>query len=191
MKNSLITRTFIGLLLIVTSCSRCKPGSDQVADDSNATNVASINATQIEQQKKEYATNITDCLAADVKASTESNGDYTLLTQAMRRIDLSKCPTDFATAYLDHIHAWEDAAKIQRARKELNSDENVKSTLFLSLWSDIFNTKDTPITDALEASNELRRKAAEASEKIRITFQDVEHIAVSYGGTLPAPATND
>jgi hypothetical protein len=103
----------------------------------------------------------------------------------MRSIDLTQCPSDFSVAYLDHIHAWEKAEKIYEARKKLNSDQNVSTTLVAGLISEIVGSGYTPIRNAIEADDELKRLADNASDQIKETFNDVERIALTYGAALP------
>ena len=137
------------------------------------------------EQKILYAEAITILLKEDSKANSTSNGDYTATATKMRMINYNNCPRDFAVAYVKHIQAWEYAAKIQKALETLRSDDNVKGTLFLSLLSSITESEFTPLQDALEAENELKKYQDLASTEIKTTWNDIELLTISYGGTLP------
>lgn len=177
--------TFGLILVSVVFCS-CKDSSNQSVTQANTAAVNSLLAAQKNEvlQKQAYAKSITECLVENQKTfsfNTEAR------TEAMRNIDLSKCPTDFASVYMKYIHAWEDAALIQRAQKDLISDQNIESTALQSLLANIFKTNDSPISDAVQASYALNQKANEAEQNIHKTYEEVEDIAVYYGATLPKP----
>ncbi|MBC7553053.1 MAG: hypothetical protein H7257_03645 [Taibaiella sp.] len=140
---------------------------------------------QLEQQKLALKTSITSLLQSDIKISGISNGDCTKQAAAMRVLDLSQCPSEFATAYVAHIHAWEYAAKIQRARAKLNSDESVQDILISEGLKEALGTDSNPLIDALEADNELKKLANVATDRVTETYNRLELIATRYGASLP------
>lgn len=118
------------------------------------------------------------------KISIDANGirNYDIQASEMRKIDFSQCPSDFATAYLEHIHAWEDAAKIRRA--EANLKEQGGLAAVAGIIAELTNSEATPFSNYLEAESELNRLAISTGEEITRTWKNVELIAVKYGGTL-------
>lgn len=160
---------FVSLWLLMSSCF----------------NQDAKKSERMEQQKLAFKTSIISLLQSDSKIGSISNGDCTKQAAAMRVLDLSQCPSDFATAYVAHIHAWEYAAKIQRARAKLNSDESVQDILISEGLNEALGTDAHPLIDALEADNELKKLANVALDKITETYNRVELIATSYGASLP------
>jgi uncharacterized membrane-anchored protein YjiN (DUF445 family) len=138
-----------------------------------------------EQQELQFKNSITKVLSEDAGIASVSHGSATIQAQEMRKIDISQCPADFSTAYVDHIHAWEFSAKVQRALNELNSNENEGKVIADQIWAELFGTGETPIADAVELDDKLKEQAEIASGEIKSTFNKVEHIAVSYGAVLP------
>ena len=136
-----------------------------------------------EKQRQLHIRSINTVLIADAAAARTSDGDYSLTAKKMRQIDISECPRDFSVAYIKHIHAWEEGARVQRARKQLKKQGLVAITTGLiaaSLGIPFFE-----FDDILNADKELNALGQRASDNIRTTFNEVEILAVSYGGTLP------
>lgn len=182
MKNTLYTLQGIAILVSFLFLSSCFPVNS--SEQPKALLVPQQSLEQkAEEQKAAYAANITALLQADHDIS--GSGDYTEYSTAMRKLNLSGCPTDFAAAYVDHIHAWEEAGLIQRAQKQLNSDENIKATIVASVLADLLGADAAPIHDAAEAEAELKKGMENALLKVRETFNKVEHLAANYGATLP------
>lgn len=141
---------------------------------------------QAQQQALAYKSAITTLLAQDYTISVSLySSDKNRVAEEMRKLDMSQCPRDFAVAYLDHIYAWEDAGKIQRAERALHSDENIGNVLGQQLMQSIFSSDESALRDAAETETRLRAAAEAASSRIITTFHKVERIAVAYGATLP------
>lgn len=141
--------------------------------------------TAEEQRAQRYANAITTLLAQDVQVNRQSKGDNTQLVAEMRKLDMSQCPRDFALAYLDHIHAWGEAAEIQQALKALRSDKNVGDVMKLTIIQKLFGSDETALSNALEMEKKLLSAAQNTSALINETYHEVERIAVAYGATLP------
>jgi hypothetical protein len=137
-----------------------------------------------QQQLEAYKMAVVTVLKADSTIGATSNGNFTAQALAMRRLDLSQCPRDFATAYIDHVHAWENAAEIMEALAKLRSEENVKDALVKTLLQKLFGSDNNAIEDAVQAEDMLKEAALKSTEKIKSTYQEVERIAVSYGASL-------
>lgn len=98
--------------------------------------------------------------------SSENAESVSEVVARMRAIDTSGCPADFRTAYLAHIHAWEEARKVEQEAKKLGKPDG--------FW------------DGLQAIS-LKNAGNSASQKIGQTFQEVERVAVLHGAKLPSP----
>jgi hypothetical protein len=194
------TNGYFQILTLATSLFLCSCGGTNNGNQQSSTDTSQQTAirekAELERQqaaelekeakqKKAYATAITTCLAADSKTAIGNSNSPSEQSREMRQIDLSLCPNDFATAYVDHIHAWEDYARYKVDWDKLESDDNIKSTLLQSIIDDAFGSNAAPIKDAADAEQQLKEAMKSALEKIHTTYQDVEHVAVSYGGTLP------
>lgn len=136
-------------------------------------------------QRAAYRAAIEDVVKQDAALGAVSGGSETRQAQAMRAIDLSRCPSDFAEAYTVHIQAWERAAAIQRDLDRLNSDDNVSETIARSIIADLGGSDAAPIHDAVELNNRLKADHQQAVLIIKESFNDVERVAVSYGATVP------
>lgn len=145
----------------------------------------SCGPSEEEKTKLAYKENITALLIADAGLSTFTKHDATLQAAAMRKFDLSKYPPDFSAAYVDHIHAWEDLARVDKALMQLSSEENINELLSQEVMNEIFGTGASPILDAMELENKLNERRQIIGENILATFREVERIAVTYGATLP------
>jgi hypothetical protein len=104
-------------------------------------------------------------------------------TAAMRTIDTSNCPQEFRDAYIRHIHAWDQMAKIHKAELELNSQDDAAAAA--GLIATIFNSDETPFSDHIRAEEKLKQMDADASNDIRTTFQEVTDIANKYDARVP------
>lgn len=98
--------------------------------------------------------------------SSENADSVSEVVARMRAIDTSDCPADFRTAYLAHIHAWEEAEKVVQEARNLGKPDG--------FWEE------------LKAAS-LKNAGNAASQKISQTFQEVERVAVLHGATLPSP----
>ena len=136
-----------------------------------------------ERQQTLYKTEITSVLHQD--ASVVATGIYYDRVAKMRMFDLSKCPNDFSAAFVDHIHAWERAAEIQRALKRFESDDNIQTVLATAFWQKLFGSDEDAFRDAKVVDAKLKSALGDANENISNTYDKVEHIAATYGATLP------
>ncbi|GAB3029651.1 hypothetical protein [Spirosoma pulveris] len=180
----------IGALSLIFSS--CGSSEDQQAYERQQAEQQRIEQEQAEQrrieqeqaeqrQKIAYINAINSVLQSDARTSNIS--DYGSRTSAMRNIDITQCPQDFGVAYVDHIHAWENRAKIEKARNELKEYGGLAAAA--GLVATLSDSEITPFSDYVEATNKLQALANEQDTEIRRTWQIVERSAVSYGATLP------
>lgn len=104
------------------------------------------------------------------------------MTQAQKSIDLSGCPPDFVTAYIDHVRAWEDMAQVLRLRPKVPTGADAFLGGFL-------RGMQGDITGGLgELQGQVRAWANQVySEQIKIRdrWRNVEDVAIRYGAQLP------
>jgi hypothetical protein len=144
------------------------------------------NASKKEEQEKQRVINcIMQVIQSDQKISELKNQDLTKQVKAMRNIDLRNCPTDFSLAYVDHIHALENAARVEEVLKKFKIEESIKnmfSELLINefLGFEIFNTEKE-----IEIRTELIKQSVVASNNILETWNEVERSVVRHGAELP------
>ncbi len=149
---------------------------------------AQTHEAQAERQRKHdvYKAAINRVLREDSAISAVSGNNYTTIAAAMRRVNLSQCPTDFAADYVKHIHAWEDGAKIQEALTKLRSGQNVSRVIIEGALQKLIGTDDND--NALKNAADLEKQLIAAKERtdkeIRRTFDMVELVAIQYDATL-------
>lgn len=137
-----------------------------------------------QQQKIEYKNAIESALREDANTSHVSN--FADRAEVMRGIDVSKCPPEYRAAYIDHIYAWQYAAKVQAAWNQLESDRNVAGTIIAALIDQaVDGSGKADIQNLADQEEQLKRLRAVASQQISDTFQKVERIAALYGASLP------
>ncbi len=115
-----------GMLLF--SCGNSHDSSNEQPLYSNPSTVdtTSAKATDLQPAISQYELDkaaVNDVLQQDSKNGAIHDGNDSLIVVGMRAIDLSKCPRDFAVAYVDHMHAWEHSADIQEELKYMQSDQ--------------------------------------------------------------------
>lgn len=127
---------------------------------------------------------IESVLNQDSGSSRNGNG-VAGAVQQMKAIDTSGCPGDFRAAYLAHIHAWEAMYEIQqqaiRLKNESNSDGAVVESFIRGFMGDPFGK----VNEQINAQNQLAMAAQNAHQQIKLTFNKVQEIAVTYGAKLP------
>jgi len=117
--------------------------------------------------------------------STVNTTSVAAVVSRMRRIDLSKCPNDFKAVYLEHIHAWEQLADVERDATTFDAEFNSGGAL---LEAFIRGFMGDPFGKANEGNAEQRRIRAryqKAMTEVRETFQRVEVSAARYGASRP------
>jgi hypothetical protein len=179
-------------------------GCDRGSQQANAGDVGNIPTTppppspeDIARQQEEMARQqrvaaIERILRADQDANRL--GDSRRVAPAMRAIDTTGAPDDFRSAYLVHVQAWEDAARVDAVLADLNSEETARNAVGLSILATLLGADATPIGDLTEALATARARRTTAGENIRSTFQEVERIAVAQGAQLQqasSPAGNN
>jgi len=197
--RTIFTVAVLGMFLAVSACGPSEQekqaqaaqlAAQQAAEQAKQAQAAELAKQQAEQeriaqQQAAYKTAIETVLKANAGLSSTSGQSQTAHAQAMRAIDLTACPTDFAAAYTTHIQAWERAGNIQKSLGELKSDANVTRTVAESILGDITGSKQKPIGQAVALNKRLTVQHAEANTQITETFNEVERIAVTYGATVP------
>ena len=127
-----------------------------------------------------YKAAIEKALHEDVLTGREPTYDH---TAAMRKVDLSDCPPDFRVAYMQHIHAWDEAAKVHQAKAELDSDEDAAAAA--GALATLFGSDETPWSDHVQAEAEVDRLQQQASDDIQTSWQNLEDVASKYGAQVP------
>jgi hypothetical protein len=146
---------------------------------------------QEEMARQQRVAAIERILRADQEAGRL--GDSRRIAPTMRALDTTGAPDDFRSAYLVHVQAWEDAARVDTVLADLNSEETARNTIGLSILATLLDADAHPIRDLTEALAAARARRTTATEAIRSTFQEVERIAVAHGAQLqsaPSPAGN-
>lgn len=123
-------------------------------------------------------------LQADHQASVGIK-HYSEIVPRMRAISLEGCPSEFRSAYLAHIHAWEDVEKVLREIEQLSSNDNQSALFWESALRGFFGDVFTIPARILEQANALDQKYATAQQEVKTTYRRLEEIAVSLGATLP------
>jgi hypothetical protein len=127
-----------------------------------------------------YKTAIEKALHEDALTGHEPTLDH---AAEMRNVDLTGCPEDFRTAYTNHIHAWDDAAKAHQAVEELNSESDA-ATAAVALGK-IFGTDASAWSDRDQAVVVVTRLQKAASDAIHSTWATVQQVAAKYGAQVP------
>jgi hypothetical protein len=127
-----------------------------------------------------YKSAIEKALHEDALTGHEPTFDH---TAAMRKVDLSDCPEDFRVAYTNHIHAWDEAAKVNQAKAELTSDEDAAAAA--GALATLFGSDETPWSDHERAVAEVNRLQQVASDDIHGTWQVVEDVSAKYNAQVP------
>lgn len=175
MKNFLINTLWIVILFFAS----CGPSAEEKRELEYQKKELAY-----EKKKLEYRESITALLKADKNIATYTNHQSDAQSTAMRKLDLSQCPPNFSAAYVDHLHAWEELAKLDNALIKLNSTDNINALLIEQIVYESTGTDDSPILNAVELDKKLRNQRIIASENIKTTWYEVERIAVTYGATL-------
>jgi len=138
-----------------------------------------------EERAKERVRNIERVLAAD-KGTTTGVRSVAEVVARMRAISLAGCPTEFSSAYLAHIHAWESVAVVERKAIALKNESESTGALVEAFIRGVLLD---PFGKANEIKAEFRHLQAEyevANREVKQTFHKVEQIAVAQGATLPS-----
>ena len=106
------------------------------------------------------------------------------VVKRMRAIDLSSCPPDFRSAYVQHIHAWESAAAIEQEYAAFNNRYNSGGALMESFFRGVVFDFGM-VGESNEALEKIANHQQQVSSEIRNTFHTVENIAVEHGANLP------
>ena len=198
LKQKFACVAIITFLLTICSCDNSKPEEPLVFSTPQTpvqqeTELQRLERQRIEQEELErlrleqerlaFRNSINIVLTLD--ANTSSISDLTTRVNAMRDIDLSQCPRDFAVAYIDHIHAWKHSAEAYNALTKLHEDGNIGAVLLAEGISQLLELDEHPLKDAADAENRLTEAATEASGEIKSTWETIERISVGYGATLP------
>ena len=123
-------------------------------------------------------------LRADSRTMAGADSVATVVVR-MRRIDLSKCPAEFRTAYLGHIHAWELLAAFERDAIAFDTNFNSGGALFEAFVRGLMQDPFGKAREATAELNRLRASYQKATTEIRETYQRVERSAIAHGAALP------
>lgn len=122
-------------------------------------------------------------LEADAETASRDGPDAR--AAAMRAIDTTGCPADFAAAYVNHIFAWEYAAQIEAAMVQpaVAAEGATRDAQRASAKAP--RHEAMPDADIVRRLRRLEELQGAAHDEIRSTFQRVQLIATGYGATLP------
>lgn len=167
------------LVIVLLLTAGCGPSAQEVAAEQQR-----LEQARVAVQRTQFKVAIERVLQSDDR--TGSVQDLERRVQAMQRIDTSDCPSEFRSAYLDHIDAWIDLARAKQARSELASDGSIETTLLRSLFASLNNSSETPVEDLLRSDAGLAQVEASASQRVHDTFTAVQKVAFQYGASLPS-----
>jgi len=102
----------------------------------------------------------------------------------MKDIDLSGCPPEFRKAYVDHIHAWENAVVIEGKIQDFNDDAYSAGALLEGIVRGYMGDVAGPVLETMQGTKQLKSEAAEAQQGVHASYQVVEAIAVRQGADI-------
>ncbi len=196
----------VALATLVGACSQSGSSTaDTVAEAAQAAEITNRAAEAARAAASELAAQQAANQAAAVAAAAESErlriGIETALIQdvsaggfnsaaqtvkAMRAIDTTNTPAEYRAAYVTHIQAWEDVARLKASWEAIDTDENNGIILVASVACAMLDCPATPIADRIEAEREYNRRLVVAQAQVTTSFREVERIAVSHGARMPA-----
>ena len=163
------------------------------AEDTRAAEAAAAAAARAAQRIAEAATAAErERLRTGIEVALQQDrgagqlGSDSATASAMRAIDVSNTPAEFQAAYVTHIHAWEDVARLRAAWKRFDTDEKNGKVLLVGFACAMVDCPATPIADRIEAEQEYNRQLGAGRARISVSFHEVERVAASYGAQLPA-----
>lgn len=130
------------------------------------------------------APSIESVLQADSTTTTGATSVADVVNR-MRAIDLSKCPKDFAAAYVAHIHAWELLADVEQQGRAYDANFNSGGAMVESFLRGFIGDPFGKTNESIAARNQLVTNYNSAQQQIKQTFQRVEELAVSHGAKMP------
>jgi len=172
-------RTVNNLLLFSSFCFftfGC--GSSEPSTNSSSNPFVANNYKVSEEES--YRRNIERVLAAD-KKTNENATSVSSVVAAMRKIDTSGCPNDFRSAFLAHIHAWENLGEVETAALRFKSTNESGEVMAESFIRGLLGDPLGKTTEIMQAQNQLQAAAQRASQEIKSTYRRVEEIAVLHG----------
>ena len=170
------------LCAALTFSSAAMPGCRNAEEEARQQQQASREAQERaeRQQMARYKTAIERSLHEDQLTGSTMSAEH---TNAMRSIDLSECPSEFRVAYMNHIHAWDEAVAVQQAKQKLDAQEG--DAAVAGLIAQVFDSSATPWSDQVSAERKMQNYRATAVSDIRSSFEEVETIASKYGAVVP------
>ena len=107
------------------------------------------------------------------------------IVSRMRAIDISGCPNDFRSAYIDHVHAWEAMANVEQQAIQLKNESNSAGAYVEAFVRGFMLDPFGKSNEEMQAQNQLQREANSAKQQIIQTWNQVEGVAVANGAILP------
>lgn len=138
---------------------------------------------EAEQNRIASVQQIESVLRQDARANTGAQSVAEVVGR-MRFIDLSGCPTEFKSAYLAHIHAWESMAVVEQQLTELAAHAGSADAMVESLLRGFLGDPFGKANETIAAGNRLQQEYQTARKQVRSTFQRVEQIAVAHGANV-------
>ncbi len=104
----------------------------------------------------------------------------------MRAININGCPLSFKSAYMRHINAWEDLRDLETkvlAHKEYSTSWNMAFDAFLQgFMGNPFGV----VNELSQQDRNLEYQYEEIQQNIKMTYREVESIAIAAGCSLPS-----
>ena len=122
-----------------------------------------------------------------VQDSTTGSGASSVseVVTRMHAIDTSGCPSDFQSAYLAHVHAWESMAQVEQQVKAFKAEREGWGDFVEGAVRGFLGDPLGKANEIQNAQNELQREYQAASQDVKQTFHRVQELAVHYGAKLP------
>ncbi len=98
----------------------------------------------------------------------------------MRTLDLRDCPTDFRTAYLENIQAWEELNAVRAALTRLNSGEEIGTALLGDVLMGALGSDYRPTANLGDAIYALEVKQAELDRAVATTWEKLKMYRTIY-----------
>ena len=127
-----------------------------------------------------YKAAIEKALHEDSLTGKDPSDDH---VAAMRKVDLSGCPQDFNVAYVKYIEAWQLAAKVQKAKAELDNEADAAAAG--GILATLFGSDETPWSDHLQAEARIAQLNLDAVSQIQSSWNTIGEVAAKYGAQLP------
>lgn len=115
-------------------------------------------------------------LSENEKFDRRSQQIYNYVRNAKKSLNYDELPSDFVSAYISHLNAWDQKGMKMANHPDLDTWSNIADVLVHDLFGDVFHAFD--LSDRLK---EYISQLKQIDSKIATTWQDVEAVAIKYG----------